>query len=438
MIRAITYGLLCCFFVGQVLSQVPTPAAEQPRKTLIRYATAHLGNGEKLDNAYIVIEGRELSMVANGNSARVNVLDYDTIIDAEGKHVYPGFIVMDSRLGLVEIGAVRATHDYDETGDFLPNVRALPAFNTESKIIPTVRTNGVLMAQIAPVGGTISGSSSCVHFDGWEWKDATVKADEGIYLDWPDRYKYDGHWSQPASGKADKKYSEKAKAIQEYFQEAKAYCQQDSVVPKNQRFEAMRRLFSGDQRLYVRVNWARDILDVVQFYRSSGIDKIAIVGGAEAHLVTTELRENKIPVVIDRVHKLPAHQDDPLDQPFTLAKDLEAEGVTVAIATSGDMEAMISRNLPFQLGTAVHHGLDYEKAIQAVTLNPAIMMGVDGKYGSLESGKIATLFISSGDALDIATNNVETAFVEGQLIDLDNHQKRLYRKFAKKQGIEVE
>ena len=128
-------------------------------------------------------------------------------------------------------------------------------------------------------------------------------------------------------------------------------------------------------------------MDATLFYRSSGAENMTILGGAEAHLVTTELKENNIAVVIDRVHKLPSHLDDPVSQPYTLASELTEAGIDIAFATSGDMEAMISRNLPFQVGTAVFHGLEYEKAIQAITLQPAILMGIDHKYGTIESGK---------------------------------------------------
>ena len=411
------------------VASAQTPAKE--KSILIQYATAHLGNGEVIENALMVIQGNEITMLASGNNARINILDYDSIINGEGKHIYPGFIIMDSRLGLVEIEAVRATHDFDETGDLTPNVRALPAFNSESKVIATVKTNGVLMAQIAPSGGVLSGTSSCVHFNGKNWKDATVRTDEGVYLNWPSRYQYKGWWAEPGDAKSNKKYSEQQSDILEYFAEARAYHQDSASKKVNLRFESMKGLFAGKKRLYVRANWAKDILDVVQFLRESGVKKYAIVGGLEAHLVTTELKENKVPVIIDRVHQLPAHEDDPIDQPFLLAKQLSDAGVTIAFATAGSMEAMISRNLPFQVGTAVHYGLDHEKAIEAITLRPAQMMGIDAHYGTIESGKRATFFISSGDPLDISTNKIEAAFIEGKRVKLSNHQTELYLKYSK-------
>ena len=105
--------------------------AQQEKSTLIRYATVHVGNGEVIDNAYVVFHGSEISRVSDANKSRINPSDYDTIIDADGKHLYPGFILMDSRIGLIEIDQVKATHDFRETGKFLPNVRALPEITDE-------------------------------------------------------------------------------------------------------------------------------------------------------------------------------------------------------------------------------------------------------------------------------------------------------------------
>lgn len=404
-------------------------------KTLIRYATAHLGNGEKIDNAYIELQGKSITKVADANKTRINEADYDTIIEASGKHIYPGFIIMDSRLGLTEIDAVQASHDYQEVGDFLPNVRTLPAFNTESKIIGTVRTNGVLMGQISPVGIGISGQSSVVHFNGWNWQEAAIKADEGIFLSWPDRYRQTGWWAEPGSSKINKNYDDQVKSIKDFFAESKAYSLSQTPAEQNLRFEAMRGVFAASKRVYIRVNWAKDILDVVQFIRSNGIKNATIVGGSESHLVATALKENNISVVIDRVHQLPSHEDSPVDEPFKLASMLVNQGVEIAFASSGSMEAMISRNLPFQAGTAVHYGLDYEEAIQSLTETPAKLLGIEQAYGTLESGKAATLFISEGDALDITGNNVTVAFIEGVMIDLENHQTQLNKKFAKRHGV---
>ena len=100
---------------------------------------------------------------------------------------------MNTTLGLVEIDAVRATDDEDELGEMLPHIRAAIAYNAESRVVESVRPNGVLMAQVVPRGGRISGSSSVMQLDAWNWEDALMKADEGIHLHWPNPF-YRGRW----------------------------------------------------------------------------------------------------------------------------------------------------------------------------------------------------------------------------------------------------
>ncbi|MCB9186766.1 MAG: amidohydrolase family protein [Flavobacteriales bacterium] len=135
---------------------------------------------------------------------------------------------------------------------------------------------------------------------------------------------------------------------------------------------------------------------------------------------------------LERTHSLPTDSDTDIDQPFKTAKTLFDNKILFCFSYAGDMEAMGSRNLPFSAGTAVAYGLKYEEAVKALTLNTAKILGVDASCGTLESGKDATLFVSSGDALDMMTNDVIYAWIAGRTVDLDNPQKYLYRKFKGK------
>jgi hypothetical protein len=103
----------------------------------------------------------------------------------KGKQVYPGLILSSSNLGLVEVSSVRATSDVREIGDLNPNVRSIVAYNTDSKVINTLRSNGILMANIVPQGSMIAGSSSVVQLDAWNWEDAAVKTDAGMHFYMP-------------------------------------------------------------------------------------------------------------------------------------------------------------------------------------------------------------------------------------------------------------
>ncbi|MGB2469809.1 MAG: amidohydrolase family protein, partial [Flavobacteriales bacterium] len=412
----------------------PTPGAEQSRSMLILGATAHLGTGDVLEDCAVGFRDGKIDYV--GRSFQVNRQKYDDIVDATGQHLYPGFIVTNTTLGLQEIGAVRATQDQYEVGTFRPNVRSVIAFNTDSEITPTVRTNGVLMGQITPRGGVVSGSSGVVHFDGWNWEDAAMVMVDGIHLNWPST-----HHRHRSDGKVDiqrrKTYDQQKHEIERFFGEAQAYAAAPRGSVTDLRHEGMRGLFDGSLCLYVHTNDARAITEAVHFKRDLGIERMAIVGGYDAYLVADLLRENDVAVMLQSVHSLPRFADDDVDLPFKLPKLLMDEGLTVALQVDKRMTEMNSRNLPFYAGTARTYGLTEEQAIQALTRNPARILGIDDQVGTLERGKVATMFLSEGDALDMRTNSLTHAWIEGRDIDLDNRQRQLYRKFQTKYGAEV-
>lgn len=424
-------GLLlgACLLLISLFTFAQTPGDPQKESILIIGATAHLGTGDKIEDSAIGFENGKITFVGSRLQAQQD--DWNQVIEATGQHVYPGFITPNSTLGLQEIGAVRATRDQYEVGTFKPNVRAVIAFNTDSDVTPTVRTNGVLIGQITPRGGVISGSSGVVHFDGWNWEDAAMKDVDGIHLNWPWM-----HHRHREGGKIDikkrKTYDQQKHELTRFFDEASAYANIPAPAVQELRYEAMRGLFDGSLRLYIHANDVKQLTEAVHFKRKYGIEHVVIVGGSDSHLVADLLRENNVSVMVQRVHELPRFPEDDVDLTYKLPKLLSDEGVLFCLENAGDMEQMGTRNLPFYAGTAVAYGLTYENAVKSITLNPAIMLGIDELVGSLEKGKDATLFVSSGDALDMRSNDVTHAFIQGRMIELDNRQMQLYRKYKAK------
>ena len=194
-------------------------------------------------------------------------------------------------------------------------------------------------------------------------------------------------------------------------------------------------LFDDSKHLYINADDAKGITDAVNFAKNQGITKMTIVGGYQASEVADVLKQNNVSVMLKRVHSLPELEDDDYDYTFKQAKQLVDAGVLVSLETSGQMERMNSRNLPFYAGTTVAHGLTKEQALQLITLNAAKIMGIDDMYGSLEVGKSATLFISEGDALDMRTNQLTHAFIDGRTISLETHQTELWKRYSEKYGI---
>ena len=406
-----------------------TPGDKQTTAITIEGATAHLGNGNVIENALIMFENGTLTFVGSANT---KIARKGTIIDAKGKHVYPGFIAPNSTLGLVEVDAVRATNDDDEVGAMNPHIRSIIAYNTESKVVESMRPNGVLMAQSTPRGGRISGTSSVVQLDAWNWEDAAIKTDDGIHLNWPSTYSRGRWWlGEPNVLKENKNYAKEIQELTNYFAQSKAY-NANKTSPKDLPFEALEGLMDGSKKLFVHVDNEKGITDAVNFAKAENIKHLVIVGGYEANNVVDLLKENNIPVLLQRIHSRPNGDDNDYDLPYKLATQLVKAGILVGLENAGDMERMNTRNLPFLAGTTVAYGLSKAQALSLITLNTAKILGVDDKVGSLEVGKDATLFISQGDALDMRTNKLDQAFIQGRNISLETHQTELYKRYSKK------
>lgn len=414
-------------------TKAQTPAKKQTKSVLILNATAHLGNGQIIENSAIGFKDGKLILVADSKLIKLSKDAYETTIDATGKHVYPGFIAPNSTLGLVEIDAVKSSDDEEEIGSMNPHVRSIIAFDANSKVIETVRPNGILMAQITPRGGRISGTSSIVQLDAWNWKDAIVKENDGIHLNFPATFRKSGSWFEPGTIEVNKDYQKQIEELKSLFANAKAYNAADEKE-RNLVFEAMKGLFDGSQTLFIHSNKEKQIIDAVQFANDYGVQKMVIVGGYEAYKIADLLLKNNIGVLLKRVHDMPESEDQDVNLPYKTAKLLTDKGIVVGLENNGRMERMQTRNLPFLAGTCAAYGLDKEQALQLITLNTAKLLGIDSICGSLESGKDATLFISEGDALDMRTNKLTHAFIQGRMINLETHQTKLYNKYKEKYG----
>lgn len=413
-----------------VISLVTITANAQTSSVLFLNGNLHPGNGNELSSAAIGIRDGKIVLLKNSLAFSYEKSEWDTIIDLKGKHVYPGFVAPNTTLGITEIDAVRATRDFDEVGTFNPHIRSQIAYNVESEIISTVRTNGVLICQPTPRGGYISGTSSVMALDGWNWEDATVLENDGVHLNWPSnlqRNKEERDLKEKSEG-----YEDKKAELYAFFEAAMVYSKSKNVEQNDLRFEAMRECFKGTKRVYFHANHLQQLQDIIDFVSHFQIAYPVIVGGYDSHLLTRKLKDAKIPVMLYRPHSLPEREEDPVDLPYSIAAKLQAEGVLFCIQNEGDMEAMNGRNIPFLAGTAKAYGLTEAQAIAAVSYNACKIMGIEKMYGSIEVGKSATLFVSDGNALDMRTNRVVTILINGKFVSIENRQTELYSKYSNK------
>lgn len=439
------FSSLCMLMVATSLlyaQEVVYPAKDFTGRLFITNGTVHVGNGTVLEKATIEVNNGKIVNVGTG----ITPAGGAKVVDASGKQVYPGLILPSTDLGLKEIAnGVRGSNDYSELGDYNPNVRSITAYNTDSRVINILRGNGILLASITPEGGIISGSSSVVQLDAWNWEDAAYKMDAGIHLNMPSfisRFGRRGGGGFPGGfpggrggGQQEdpaRQAVERVEEIKAFFREAKAYLQESTHANRNLKFEAVKGLFDKSQKLFVHGDQVKQMLVAIDFSKEFGFD-VVIVGGSESFQIADLLKANNIAVILREEHALPASADDDVDQPYKTPAMLQKAGVLFALNDTHDESRY--RNLSYNAGTAATYGLTKEEALQAITLNTAKILGIADKTGSLEAGKDANIVISDGDLLDMRTSNVTHAFIRGREINLDNKQKELYDRYRFKYGI---
>jgi imidazolonepropionase-like amidohydrolase len=417
----------------------PTP--EQKGTFYITHATIHVGNGQIINDGTIKVTNGKIENVGSN----ISVIDNATkVFDVKGKHVYPGLISPVTNLGLREIsGGVRGSNDFAEIGDINPSIRAIVAYNTDSKVINTLRSNGILLANIIPQdeeGGSnnlLTGTSSIVQLDAWNWEDAIYKMDGGMHLNMPSlliRPNFLALFFGIQTPQVDpvKMAYEKIDRLKLFFRQAKAYSNESGNKETNLKFGATKDLFTKKQKLFIHCNAVKEMLLAIDFVTEFGFD-VVIVGGSESWQIADLLKQNNIPVILQQAHSLPQTMDDDVDQPFKTPYILQKAGVLFAL---GDNDGTTrGRNLMFNAGTSASYGLTKEEALSAITLNAAKILGISNITGSLENGKDANIVVSEGDILDMKSSVITHAFIKGREINLTNKHTQLYERYKYKYGL---
>jgi hypothetical protein len=424
--------IFACIFQAKAQSPVVAPAQKKP--VMLVGGTIHTGTGSVIENGTITFVNGKITAAGKSSDIKIDKSGYD-VIDVTGKQIYPGLIFPNTSLGLVEIGSgVEVATDNREMGDLNPNVRAIVAYNTDSHVIPVIRSNGILLAQIVPTGTLLPGTSSVVQLDAWNWEDAAYKIDNGIQMGWPRKSSFGGRRGgggdvAMAAAAGPSSYDKNVESLEKIFTDAVAYAAVEKPKDENLRLESLRGLFDGSKILFISSTEAKGIIAAVSFAKRYGVKKMVLVGADEtAWGVKDFLKENNIPVLLANPLSLPKYDYSDTRLPFKLASMFTKEGILVGLTYSSQAYG----NLPFAAGETVAYGLTKEEALQTVTLNSAKILGIDDKTGSIEVGKDANIVVSTGDILDMSTNNIELAFITGRNVSMDNKHKQLYRRFKSK------
>ena len=423
--------LIIFLFTVSISANEQIPAPPQKNPILLKNGLIHTVSNGIVEGSILFDKGKILRI-----AKYITPPENCEVIDLDGKHVYPGMIAAVSGLGLVEINAVAVTNDHSERGDFNPNVRTNVAFNPDSEIIPTTRSNGILIANVIPASGLVSGQSSVMMLDGWTWENATLSFPSGLHINWP-------NMNSSSRTDNDKKRLKAARQqldhLEKMIKDARAYARlrqtksrlAEDYHNEDLRWESMIPYVEKKLPIFVHANEVRQIEASISWANRHNLE-IIIVGGKDAWRTTDLLVKNRIPVIYEGVTSLPYRRYEDYDQAYKTPSILYEKGGQFCISDYGYAgRAEQIRNLPYQASMSASYGLPKKAAFRAVTLSVAEILGIDEKVGSLDEGKDATLFISDGDPLEIRTNIIQ-AYIQGKKIDMGDRHKSLYSKYKEK------
>jgi hypothetical protein len=328
----------------------------------------------------------------------------------------------------VEISSIRASLDDQETGEFTPEIESWTAVNPDSELIPVSRANGITHFVPVPGGKLVSGSSGLMAARGWTVEDMTVKRRTAMHLFWPDHSLAIPGPNSPEKVKPleeqAKARAERVRVIDQFFADAEAWEKRPAGSPAVPAWHAMLPVVRGELPLMVHAHGLREIRAALKWSAMHPRLRLIIEGGRESWMAADELAKRKIPVIYTEIFTLPAQSSDTYDLQFKVPAILEKAGVTVALSEAADKSASSQRNLPYNAAQAAAFGFSREAALASITLIPAQLHGVGDRLGSIEAGKDASLFVATGDILDIRTV-VKRLWISGIEQSLETRHTRL-------------
>jgi hypothetical protein len=347
--------------------------------------------------------------------------------------VYPGFIDAYTTMGLEDPGAGNYG-DADELLDFNPQLRAQVAFHNDSEAIPVARANGLTTVVATPGGGLLGGQPAVMDLDGYTWEESTVAPSVGVTFQFP-RLGGGGRGGRGAAPPADRSYDElkqqrdvQLDRLARLFDDARAYAKAGTSRQRDLILESLVPVVDKRQPLITRVANELEIRDAIAFADRAGVRLVVAAPPAEAAIAAPLLRARNIPVILLQVLTLPSRRDLPHQASYAAAGELAKAGVKLAIAVPSETNA---RQLPFHAAEAVGWGLPREEALKAITINPAEMLGVADRIGSLEPGKVANLIVANGDPLEVRTT-ITHVVIAGRDVPMDNRHLALYERYSKR------
>ena len=393
------------FSLSLVAAGLLASTAVDAKSIAIINATVHTSTEQGvLQGASIIMDEGKITAI---NPAKV---DADTIIDAKGQIVTPGFIGSMNQLGLVEVGAVAGSRDGGDDKasiDFDPSL----AFNAHSSLIPYARKGGITRDVITPQGGDsiFAGLASVVDLSGEFASEKQTHAALVVHL---------GEQSKGSRAMALKNLVDKLEAQQQKNKKKK-----DDATPSTEDI-VLTKVLAGEMPLLVTASRAADIIELIKLKQQFSVN-LVIAGAQDAVVVKEQLAQASVPVIVSAMESLPGSFDS-LHASLDNAGKLEKAGVKVLLSIAGDASHNVYQ-LRFDAGNAVSYGMTQQGALKAITANVADVFGINA--GSVAVGKAADLVMWNDDPFDFKSH-VTKMFINGEEVSTEARQDKLRKRYT--------
>lgn len=371
-----------------------------------------------LNNATVVIEDGKVTAI---NPESVTA---DTVIDAEGKILTPGFIGSMNQLGLVEVGAVSRSRDAsDKKADI--TFDASLAFNPRSTVIPYSRKGGITTNVVVPRGGEsmFKGQTFVADLSG-EFDSVRV-SNNAVIIDLGAKSK--GSRALDLQ-KLQVKFEDATKKLAKAKKKAKDAKDKKEAKEPSREDKVINALLAGDKALVAYADRATDLLALLKLKETFSLD-LVFVGAADSVLIADKIAQAKVPVVMAALDNLPGSFDS-LHASLENAAKLTAAGVNVALTVDGDTHNLYQ--LRFHAGNAVANGLSRDAALAAVTANVADAFNVDS--GRIAVGKTADLVLWSADPFELSSH-VAKIWIDGKEVSTQSRQDKLRDRYMQQSNM---
>jgi imidazolonepropionase-like amidohydrolase len=307
--------------------------------------------------------------------------------------------------------------DNFELGPYNPHIEAYIGVYQNSEMMGAQRVGGftTVVTGLNGRGEPIPGHDSMINLWGWTPQAMTVEKRVGLRVNWSE---------------------DRSDDLETYFQEAKAYAARADMAEAGNlpdfewdvRMDGMIPVVTGQVPVIFEAREEDDIKSAVEFAEGMELDFL-IRGATDAWKITDFLVEHDVKVIFSGIHGTPG-REEPYDVRYATPALLNEAGVDFALCSGGVANVF---SFTYEVGMAVAFGLPMEKALQAITLDAARLLGVDDRLGSIDEGKMANLLITTGNPVEY-TSQVETMFIRGEQIPWDDKFNRLKARFRARAG----